>query len=62
MQLHKMRLDLVIIFFSAFGLLFEVQRVFEEYLKIVKEPFSKENVANFEIFRKFKDALEGEKY
>ena len=39
------------------GQLFEAQWAFEECLKIDKSSFSKENVADFEFFRMFKDSL-----
>ena len=42
-------------FFVQIGQLFEAQWVFEECLNIDKSLFSKENVVDFEFFRKFKD-------
>ena len=39
------------------GQLFEVQWVFEKYMKMVKSLFSKENDVDFEFFWKFKVSL-----
>ena len=39
------------IFCVQIGLIVELQGVYEEYVKIDKTPFLKENVADFEIFK-----------
>ena len=45
------------IFCVQIGQLFEAQQIFQGCLKIDKSLVSKENVFDFEFFRKFKDSL-----
>ena len=44
-------------FWAQIGQSFEVQWVFEKYMKTVKSLFSKENYVDLEFFRKFNISL-----